>query len=100
MQTEQTKMEKNMKSIHCKQRTRTSRDRHYWVAVGLTSLLLTIGTSRFAVAAEVFDVIDHQVSGSGVETWRIDRPNVKQRQTDYRGIQFRPGDQITVQADG
>jgi len=34
------------------------------------------------------------------EVWRIDRPNVRQRETSYPGIRFRQGDLVSVFAGG
>lgn len=56
-------------------------------------------SSYLARAQGSDEKITHTVNGS-TETWRIERPNVKQHITPYRQIVFRPGDSITVQADG
>jgi len=52
-----------------------------------------------AAWGENFDQILHGGQGN-VETWRISQPNVMQPMTEYRMIQFREGDIVTVKADG
>lgn len=64
------------------------------------AVALSYHNQSYVVRAQAPDEqITHNVSGN-VETWRIDKPNVKQHITAYRQIVFRPGDKITVHADG
>jgi hypothetical protein len=65
-------------------------------AVGVVSFR---GSSYVARAQGTDEKITHSSNGNA-ENWRIDRPNVKQHLTPYRQITFRPGDRITIQADG
>jgi hypothetical protein len=68
-----------------------------WPALVLAVLL---GTSP-SLAGDSFDQIQHSTSGATADVWRIDRPNVKQKATEYRGIRFDPGaDTVTVHAGG
>src|SRR5215467_14125412 len=53
-----------------------------------------------AEAQERFDIITRSSPTPGTDVIRIDRPNVKQRSTEYRGITLRPGDTVTVEAGG
>src|SRR6266436_666362 len=56
-------------------------------------------SSLIASAQSTDEKITHTVNGN-TETWRIDKPNVRQRSTDYPQIKFQPRDRITIQADG
>ncbi len=47
-----------------------------------------------------FDVIARSQTGPNSVTWRIDRPNVKQRITAYPTIRFQPRDIVSVTAEG
>jgi hypothetical protein len=50
--------------------------------------------------AEAFDLITRKAPSAGITLWRIDKPNVKQKMTEYKQIRFRPGDRVTIQAGG
>ena len=56
----------------------------------------TLATRAQSTDESVF----HGGAGTNTEIWRIDRPNVKRSITPYRQIIFKPGDRITIQADG
>ncbi len=66
------------------------------VAVG-ACLLGFLGTAF----GEQFDIITQLPSGSAnITKWRINKPNIQRRVSDYPNITFQPGDFVTVDAGG
>lgn len=53
-----------------------------------------------AVAAETFDIISKLVDTPAATVWRIELPNVKQKETRYPQIVFVKGDKVSVDAGG
>jgi hypothetical protein len=60
---------------------------------------LLVGASS-PVRAETFDIVVKETDMPSNTVWRIETPNVKQGQTDYRQITFLPSDQVSVHAGG
>jgi len=56
--------------------------------------------NRFARAATIQSAPCQDNPGHTVTSCRIDRPVVTQRAFQYRGIRFRPGDVVTIEAGG
>ena len=52
------------------------------------------------LADDTFDQVRQSVIDSRTRLYRIDRPNVKQCLTEYRGITFRPGQRLSIRAGG
>src|SRR4051794_18932620 len=68
------------------------------LAVGL--LVPPLITETQQGPSEPFDLITHMVVAPNAESWRIDRPNVRQNFTPYTGIPLTAGDVLTLQAGG
>src|SRR5262249_10419042 len=51
-------------------------------------------------APEKFDLIKRTNPDKNTTVWRIDKPNVKRRMTEYKQITFQPRDVVTIQARG
>jgi hypothetical protein len=63
----------------------------------ILSLALLHSTSALA---EQFDIVTKLKNTQSSTVWRIDKPNVKRSLTEYRQIQFKTGDQVTIEAGG
>jgi hypothetical protein len=50
--------------------------------------------------AENVDIVSCTRPNASTEVWRIDRPNVRARETEYPYVHFRAGDVVTIRADG
>jgi hypothetical protein len=59
---------------------------------------LTVAT--LAHAADTFDILTKQSDTPTSTVWRIETPNVKQKQTNYPTITFVPGDTVSIDAGG
>lgn len=65
------------------------------------SVVLIVLAWRFALGdAPVHNELKDAASKVIGEFWRIEKPPVRQRQTDYPEITFRPGDEVLIEADG
>jgi hypothetical protein len=71
-----------------------------WAIAFSTPIGITGRGGFVAEAQERFDIITRSSPAPGTDVIRIDRPNVKQRSTEYRSITFRPGDTVTLDAGG
>jgi hypothetical protein len=59
-----------------------------------------LAATTLARAADNFDILTKQSDTPTSTVWRIETPNVKQKQTEYRQITFVPGDTISIDAGG
>ena len=62
-----------------------------------TALLAMAGPST---AADTFDIVSKQSDTAASTVWRIEAPNVKQKETDYPEVVFHPGDTVSIDAGG
>jgi hypothetical protein len=51
-------------------------------------------------ASDTFDIITKQSDTPTSTVWRIENPNVKQKETSYPQITFKPGDTVSIDAGG
>lgn len=65
-----------------------------------SALMAFLGVTGSTGAAETFDILSKQSDTPTSTVWRIEVPNVKQKQTDYPQIKFLPGDSISIDAGG
>ena len=66
----------------------------------LVALMAFLAATTLARAADTFDILTKQSDTPTSTVWRIETPNVKQKQTDYPQITFVPGDTVSIDAGG
>jgi hypothetical protein len=84
-------------------RTQSTQFTHSLVFPGtlqLVALMAFLAATTLARAADNFDILTKQSDTPTSTVWRIETPNVKQKQTEYRQITFVPGDTISIDAGG
>ncbi len=84
-------------------RTQSTQFTHSLVFPGtlqLVALMAFLAVTTLARAADNFDILTKQSDTPTSTVWRIETPNVKQKQTEYRQITFVPGDTISIDAGG
>jgi hypothetical protein len=59
-----------------------------------------LGAAIPAHAADTFDILTKQSDTPTSTVWRIETPNVKQKETSYPLITFVPGDTVSIDAGG
>jgi len=67
---------------------------------GVVVIGFLVFASMQAARADTFDVVTKLQDNSASTVWRIDEPNVKQKQTNYPEIVFAPGDRVKIDAGG
>lgn len=64
------------------------------------ALIAFLAVTASARAADTFDILTKQADTPTSTVWRVETPNVKQKQTDYPLIKFLPGDTVSIDAGG
>ncbi len=64
------------------------------------ALMAVLEGTTLAYAADTFDILSKQSDTPTSTVWRIETPNVKQKQTNYPQITFAPGDTVSIDAGG
>jgi len=69
-------------------------------ALQAAALIAILAGATLARAADTFDILTKQSETPTSTVWRIETPNVKQKETNYPQITFAPGDTVSIDAGG
>jgi len=75
----------------------TIRKQAMWPTVALGAITIIILTNK---QAECGEKVERTLDEPAVQIWRIDEPNVRQRDTQYKQVTFKPGDKVRIRSGG